>query len=59
MLKGKRLKPGDTIGLIGPSGAVRKEGAVDRAIAYMQELGYKVKVKPMQGEYIKLCAWNF
>ncbi|MBR2942032.1 MAG: LD-carboxypeptidase [Clostridia bacterium] len=44
MLKGKRLKPGDTIGLIGPSGAVRKEGAVDRAIAYMQEIGYKVKV---------------
>ena len=44
MLKGKRLKRGDTIGLIGPSGAVRKEGAVDRAIAYMQDMGVKVKV---------------
>ena len=44
MLCGKKLKFGDTIGLIGPSGAVRKEGAVDRAIAYMQEMGFKVKV---------------
>ena len=44
MLYGKKLKIGDTIGLIGPSGAVREEGAVDQAIAYMQELGYKVKV---------------
>lgn len=44
MLYGKKLKPGDTIGLIGPSGAVRKEGAVDRAIQYMQEMGFKVKV---------------
>jgi len=25
----------------------------------LEKLGYKVKVKPMQGEYIKLCAWNF
>ena len=44
MLYGKKLKIGDTIGLIGPSGTVRKEGAVDRAIAYMQEMGFKVKV---------------
>lgn len=44
MLKGKRLKYGDTIGLIGPSGAVRKEGAVDRAVAYMEEMGFRVKV---------------
>ena len=44
MLKGKRLQFGDTIGLIGPSGAVRKEGAVDRAIQYMKDLGFNVKV---------------
>ena len=43
MLKGKRLKIGDTIGLIGPSGTVREAGAVDSAIAYMQQLGFKVK----------------
>ena len=44
MLKGKKLQFGDTIGLIGPSGAVRKEGAVDRAIQYMKDLGFNVKV---------------
>ena len=44
MLKGKRLSVGDTIGLVGPSGAVRTEGAVDRAIAYMEQLGFRVKV---------------
>ncbi len=44
MLYGKKLKYGDTIGLIGPSGTVREAGAVDQAIAYMQEMGFKVKV---------------
>lgn len=44
MLKGKKLKTGDTIGLIGPSGTVREAGAVDQAIAYIQQLGFKVKV---------------
>ena len=44
MLKGKRLSVGDTIGLVGPSGAVRTEGAGDRAIAYMEQLGFRVKV---------------
>ena len=44
MLYGKKLKFGDTIGLVGPSGTVREAGAVDQAIAYMQELGFKVKV---------------
>lgn len=44
MLKGKLLKKGDTIGLIGPSGTVREAGAVDQAIAYMEEIGFRVKV---------------
>lgn len=44
MLYGKKLKIGDTIGLIGPSGTVREAGAVDQAIAYMKELGFNVKV---------------
>ena len=44
MLKGKKLKKGDTIGLIGPSGTVREAGAVDQAIAYMKEMGFNVKV---------------
>ena len=44
MLKGKRLRFGDTIGIIGPSGAVRKEGAVDRAVEYAKGLGFNVKL---------------
>ena len=44
MLKGKRLKLGDTIGIIGPSGTVRKEGAVDQAVEYAKSLGFNVKL---------------
>ena len=33
MRYGRRLKPGDTIGFIAPSGAVRTEGAIERAVA--------------------------
>jgi len=44
MLKGKKLKIGDTIGIIGPSGTVREAGEVDCAIEYIQQLGFKVKV---------------
>lgn len=44
MLYGKKLKFGDTVGLIAPSGAIRKEGAVDRAIAETERMGFRVKV---------------
>ena len=44
MLLGKKLKRGDTIGLVGPSGTVREAGAVDQAIAYLEEIGFRVKV---------------
>lgn len=44
MLKGKKLKKGDTIGFIGPSGAVRVEGAIERAKAEMERMGYRVKL---------------
>jgi len=44
MLKPKKLQFGDTIGIIGPSGAVRVEGAVGRAVEYAQQLGFKVKL---------------
>ena len=43
MQYGKRLKPGDTIGFIGPSGAVRTEGAIERSAAQTEKMGYKVK----------------
>jgi len=44
MLKGKKLRKGDTIGFIGPSGAVRVEGAIERAKAEAERMGYRVKL---------------
>ena len=44
MLRGKKLKKGDTIGLIGPSGAVRVEGAIERAAAEIEKAGFRVKL---------------
>lgn len=41
---GRKLQKGDTIGLIAPSGAVRTEGAIERAISETERMGYRVKV---------------
>ena len=57
MLKGKRLKPGDTIGIIGPSGAVRQAGAVDRAVEFAKGLGFRVKLgESANGRYGNLSG---
>lgn len=44
MLYGKKLSFGDTIGLIGPSGAIRTEGTLEKAIAETERMGFKVKI---------------
>ena len=44
MKYGKKLKFGDTIGLIAPSGAVRTEGAVARAVEETKRMGFMVKL---------------
>lgn len=44
MIKPKALKMGDTIGLIGPSGAIRTEGGLEKAIKVLEEQGFKVVV---------------
>lgn len=44
MLKGKKLCKGDTIGFIGPSGAVRIDGAIERAKLETERMGYRVKL---------------
>ena len=44
MLYGKRLKQGDTIGLVAPSGAVRTPGAIERSAAEIERMGYRVKL---------------
>ncbi len=50
MKYGKKLKFGDTIGLIAPSGAMRTEGAIERAIAETERMGFKVKLGESAGK---------
>lgn len=50
MIYGKKLKFGDTIGLIAPSGAMRTEGAIERAVAETQRMGFKVKLGESAGK---------
>lgn len=42
-IKPRALKPGDLVGLIAPSGSVREEAQVDRAIAALGRLGFRVR----------------
>ena len=50
MLKGKKLKFGDTIGFIAPSGAVRTEGAIERAVQETERMGFRVKLGESAGQ---------
>ena len=50
MLYGKKLQKGDTIGFIGPSGAVRVEGAIERAAEEAERMGYRVKLGKSCGQ---------
>lgn len=46
----KKLRFGDTIGLIGPSGAVRTEGAIERAARETERMGFRVKMGESCGQ---------
>ena len=50
MIYGKKLKFGDTIGLIAPSGAMRTEGAIERAVSETERMGFKVKLGESAGK---------
>jgi len=50
MQKGKKLKFGDTIGFIAPSGAVRTEGAIERAVQETERMGFRVKLGESAGQ---------
>lgn len=50
MLKGRKLKFGDTVGFIGPSGAVRTEGAIERAVKETERMGFRVKLGESAGQ---------
>jgi muramoyltetrapeptide carboxypeptidase len=40
----KALEPGDTVGLVGPSGSIRSEGGLERAADAVKALGFRVKL---------------
>lgn len=50
MIYGKKLKFGDTLGFIAPSGAVRTEGAIERAVKETESMGFKVKLGESAGQ---------
>ena len=50
MIYGKKLKFGDTLGFIAPSGAVRTEGAIERAVKETERMGFKVKLGESAGQ---------
>lgn len=50
MLYGKKLSYGDTIGLIAPSGASRKPGAIEAAVAETERMGFRVKLGESCGQ---------
>lgn len=47
---GRKLRFGDTIGFIGPSGAVRTEDAIARAAAETERMGFRVKLGESCGQ---------
>jgi len=46
LIRPKRLQPGDTIGIIAPASAPPDPRNLDRAVAALQQLGFKVKLAP-------------
>lgn len=50
MIYGKKLKFGDTLGFIAPSGAVRTEGAIERAVEETKRMGFNVKLGESAGQ---------
>lgn len=50
MICGKKLKFGDTLGLIAPSGAVRQSDAVELAIKETERMGFRVKLGESAGK---------
>lgn len=44
LIKPARLEPGDTIGIIAPASPPRDFSAVERAVAKLEQLGFKVKL---------------
>jgi muramoyltetrapeptide carboxypeptidase len=50
----ERLRPGDTVGLIAPASAPEDANAIDRSIAILREMGFKV----LPGRHVRK-RWGF
>lgn len=46
LIRPRRLSPGDTLGIIAPASAPPDPQAIDRAVAVLEKLGFKVKLAP-------------
>ena len=46
VLKPPRLRPGDVIGLISPASAPSSQEMIKKGVAYLERLGYRVKIGP-------------
>ena len=46
LIRAKRLQPGDTFGIIAPASAPPDPQNLDRAVAVLEKLGFKVKLAP-------------
>ena len=57
MNKPKAVKPGDTLGLVGPSGAIRRtDDGLERAIKVLKDFGYDVKVGRKRGRALRVSV---
>lgn len=46
LIRPRRLLPGDTLGLVAPASAPPKPGNIDRSVAALENLGFKVRLPP-------------
>lgn len=56
--KPKKLKSGDVIGLISPASSPEDLSRVEKAVAYLEKLGYRVEVGKNVGKYYGYLAGN-
>ena len=44
LLKPPRLRPGDLVALVSPASTIADPSRIDRAVRYLESLGYRTKV---------------
>lgn len=56
LIKPEKLKPGDVIGIISPASSPEDLSTVDKGVAYLEKLGYRVEVGKNVGKQIGYLA---